>query len=861
MAVPEQTPYIEHIANGVTTSFALEFECKDKEHLIVLVDNVEPSVGTWSLVNGAVVFGIAPADGKIISIQRNMPFRRDTNFQSYDNSLRPATINKDFDWIWYKLQELGVADWILGNRIDTLKNYVDDRDDELRAYLMEEIRKQGVALDQLDDYYNYLMQRLAQIAVDKGWDASFVVDGDKNQKQINEEQRELNNLLLLGTVSTYIITPETHTDISDTLNTIPENSTVLVKNGEYSAAGVQIEKNNFKIEMQDGVVLTLKAGANGVFMRFGKRGPSTDANADNLPQHNGTIDYWDELHYSQATPEYPRHKKLGISGGTILLDNSDGVGGNVGVEFHRCDNPILDSHVKWSSKFSFGNAVRVWFCKDMQSDVLTIDDNENSTFTMLYYWSYGLRAGDWDIGAGVDTSMEFKHSVDGYVRILKCRGSGGTCKALNYGYGSINNTIDRLEARNGSVRLKASEEFDLTRGVVINDLDIENASAEGLIISHVSGLRIGKFRIRAKVPLYFSSMPFYMFSSIRGITPSQSTGEYVFDGNYRTTESAGGVTKYFEKRAYPVLQNTSFGRGELIATATATWVIFSNITGGVVDMMTSTGKLRRYEEGQITARGYNENWRTSFKYEYSAPNAIEDVDFGDMTIKAENNAANIAAMIQFASPLIKCGGTLRTYADKKSLQFIWMFDSNINLETNRYLTATAGFVVEMDSMVRSTLRGKWLANGRAFNFKGGSTLYYTDGYVDHKLAGKIIRQSTPASSPPFYTNFSSASNTWKPLILDGLKIYAEDGSSVLDDASIIRHNSSLPAGVSTANGSGYICDQGCTLDFNLPFRRIFTNASAETPPPLTPNFIGELAVNTTTNTWWKANSSTSWSKL
>lgn len=185
MAVPEQTPYIEHIANGVTTSFVLEFECKDKEHLIVSVDNVEPNVGTWSLVNGAVVFGIAPENGKIITIQRNTPFRRDTNFQSYDNSLRPATINKDFDWVWFKLQELGVANWLL-------KNYVDRKDDELKAYLVEEIHKQGVALDQLDDYYNYLMQRLAQIAVDKGWDASFVVDASgKTQQEVNDEQKEV----------------------------------------------------------------------------------------------------------------------------------------------------------------------------------------------------------------------------------------------------------------------------------------------------------------------------------------------------------------------------------------------------------------------------------------------------------------------------------------------------------------------------------------------------------------------------------------------------------------------------------------------------------------------------------------------
>lgn len=187
MAVPEQTPYIEHTGNGSTTSFALGFQCETKDHLIVLVDDVEPPSATWSLNSGNVVFTTAPAAGKKITLQRNTPFSRTTDYQSYNNSFRPPAVNKDFDWIWLKLQELGVADWILSNRIDALKNYVDDRDDELRAYLMEEIRKQGVALDQLDEYYNYLMQRLAQIAVDKGWEASFVIDASgKNQQQVND---------------------------------------------------------------------------------------------------------------------------------------------------------------------------------------------------------------------------------------------------------------------------------------------------------------------------------------------------------------------------------------------------------------------------------------------------------------------------------------------------------------------------------------------------------------------------------------------------------------------------------------------------------------------------------------------------
>ncbi|WP_180168799.1 right-handed parallel beta-helix repeat-containing protein [Acinetobacter sp. YH12021] len=187
MAVQEQTPLREYTANGVTTSFALGFDCDNQDHLIVLVDDIESVVGTWSLSSGAVVFNTAPENGKKITIQRNTPFSRTTDYQSYNNSFRPPAVNKDFDWIWLKLQELGVADWILSNRIDALKNYVDDRDDELRTYLLEEIRKQGVALDQLENYYNHLIQRLANAAMDGGFDTSLVAEGTTgfSQSQIN----------------------------------------------------------------------------------------------------------------------------------------------------------------------------------------------------------------------------------------------------------------------------------------------------------------------------------------------------------------------------------------------------------------------------------------------------------------------------------------------------------------------------------------------------------------------------------------------------------------------------------------------------------------------------------------------------
>ena len=64
---------------------------------------------------------------------------------------------------------------------------MDDNDDELRTYLLDEIRKQGVALDQLENYYNHLIQRLANAAMDGGFDTSLVAEGTTgfSQSQIN----------------------------------------------------------------------------------------------------------------------------------------------------------------------------------------------------------------------------------------------------------------------------------------------------------------------------------------------------------------------------------------------------------------------------------------------------------------------------------------------------------------------------------------------------------------------------------------------------------------------------------------------------------------------------------------------------
>lgn len=131
MAVPEQTPYKEYTANGVTTSFPLEFDCDNQDHLIVTVNDIEPENGQWSLINGAVVFLLAPANQAKIIIQRNTPLERNTDYQTYNNSFRPQPVNKDLDRIWWKLQELWVQVSLLWAQIGLLwsglKNEIKDR--------------------------------------------------------------------------------------------------------------------------------------------------------------------------------------------------------------------------------------------------------------------------------------------------------------------------------------------------------------------------------------------------------------------------------------------------------------------------------------------------------------------------------------------------------------------------------------------------------------------------------------------------------------------------------------------------------------------------------------------------------------
>ena len=107
---------------------------------------------------------------------------------------------------------------------------------EVKKYLIDA----GVDESELDGDYDFLMQRLAQIAVDKGWDASFVVDGDKNQHQINAEiaikTRYANNI---------VVTPENFgadTSKADNSSELQDAIDYVVANGGWLDGGSKTYK-------------------------------------------------------------------------------------------------------------------------------------------------------------------------------------------------------------------------------------------------------------------------------------------------------------------------------------------------------------------------------------------------------------------------------------------------------------------------------------------------------------------------------------------------------------------------------------------------------------------------------------------
>lgn len=228
MAVPEQTPFIEYTANGTTTVYPLTFDCDKSEYLIVSLDGDEAPVGSWSLTGGSITFNSAPANGVLITIERNTPFRRTTEYQSYNNSFRPSPVNKDFDLIWWKLQELGYRDQVIWL---ALVKEIADRiagDDNLQ----NQINTIDEWLADLQQNVNENTNDIAQLVNDLSKEIADRITGDQILKDMFISM--IDEAINEGTINALAITHLDSLEALDGVTNVWDGRTIYIKDlGNY----------------------------------------------------------------------------------------------------------------------------------------------------------------------------------------------------------------------------------------------------------------------------------------------------------------------------------------------------------------------------------------------------------------------------------------------------------------------------------------------------------------------------------------------------------------------------------------------------------------------------------------------------
>lgn len=228
MAVPEQTPFIEYTANGTTTVYPLTFDCDKSEYLIVSLDGEEAPVGSWSLAGGSITFNSAPANGVLITIERNTPFRRTTEYQSYNNSFRPSAVNKDFDLIWWKLQELGYRDQVIW--LALVKEIADRIAGDTN--LQNQINTIDEWLANLQQNVNENTNDIAQLVNDLSKEIADRITGDQILKDMFISM--IDEAINEGTVNALAVTHIDSVEDLQNVTNVWDGRTITVKNkGDY----------------------------------------------------------------------------------------------------------------------------------------------------------------------------------------------------------------------------------------------------------------------------------------------------------------------------------------------------------------------------------------------------------------------------------------------------------------------------------------------------------------------------------------------------------------------------------------------------------------------------------------------------
>lgn len=190
MAVPEQIPVVNYVADGIVKKFDVPFEYDQQSDLHVYVGGAEPTIDKYYFDGNAFNFYIAPTSGQDVKIKRITPKERDTDYNLHTNTVRPKALNTDFDRLWYVLQEV-FSD--VGGLSQTVQDEIIARiqgDEDLLNQLTAEISARMLGDESVtEDLKNYVNQVVGAIIGDPsfaGIDAKNVNDASgETQQQVN----------------------------------------------------------------------------------------------------------------------------------------------------------------------------------------------------------------------------------------------------------------------------------------------------------------------------------------------------------------------------------------------------------------------------------------------------------------------------------------------------------------------------------------------------------------------------------------------------------------------------------------------------------------------------------------------------
>lgn len=252
MAVPEQIPVVNYVADGIVKKFDVPFEYDQQSDLHIYVDGVEPTIDKYFFADNAFNFYITPESGVAIKIKRITPKERDTDYNLHTNTARPKALNTDFDRLWYAMQEVfsdvgGLSQEVQDEIIARIQG-----DQDLLNQLTAEISARMLGDEAVSaDLKNYIDNMIALIIGDpsfNGINADKVNDSSGlNQQQINTFTKSLLiSPMLFGAVGDGVA------DDTDSLNSaisfaITNNATLDGQGKTYACHSVLFD-SNFKFK-------------------------------------------------------------------------------------------------------------------------------------------------------------------------------------------------------------------------------------------------------------------------------------------------------------------------------------------------------------------------------------------------------------------------------------------------------------------------------------------------------------------------------------------------------------------------------------------------------------------------------------